>query len=106
MQPTSRAASKIGGLKRGSTALRIASHPLGARELDDRGAVGGVERRRGVALVSGRDRAGALDRHVREDDPLEEAPPRRDRGHRRADAAGTDDEDPHARDARRRRRPA
>ena len=36
VQPAWRAAAKIGGLKRGSHALRIDVGALGARELDDR----------------------------------------------------------------------
>ena len=51
--PASKAAWKIGGLKRGSTALRIASHAFGAGELGDGRRVGGVDGCGAQALVAG-----------------------------------------------------
>ena len=85
MQPASKAAWKIAGLKRGSTAFRIASTSLDARELGDRRGVRRVDGGSAQALVAVRlDRAaspGLVD--IGEHHPLEEvatdAPRRRPR---------------------------
>ena len=95
VQPASKAAWKIGGLKRGSAALRIDVAALRASELRDRRSVGRVELRRAEALVPEPvdERLRTRGIEIREDDSLEEIAPRGDRSDGRADAPGANDED-------------
>ena len=96
MQRLSKAASKIGRLKRGSVAFRTASASRASAAT--LALVGGVDLRRREAVV-----VEPVDERLRprrvevgERDPLEEVAPLRHRGDRGADAAGADDEDLHA----------
>ena len=97
MQPASNAASKIAGLKRGSTAFRIASALSARASAAIAAGIGRVDGRGGEARVAravgGGLRARRVD--VGEDHPLEEVATRRDRGHRGADTARSDHENTH-----------
>ena len=100
MQRASNAAWKIGGLKRGSTAFKIASARSVRASSAIAAGIGGVDGRGGEARV-----AGAIDRRlrprrvdVRQDHPLEESAPLRHRGDGGSHSSGSDHEDAHARE--------
>ena len=95
--PASKAASKIGSLKSGSTEFMIASAPVSRMSDDDRFAVGRIDLVCAEAVVSqaGDDLLRSRGVVVRERAVLEERAALRDAGKRGADATGTDDEDSH-----------
>ena len=97
MQPASNAASKIGGLKRGSHALTIVSAASARGQLGDRGRVGGVDGGGAEPVVAVR-----LDRpprpvlvDVREHHSFEEAAALRDRGDGSSHSSRPDHENAH-----------
>ena len=95
----SKQASKIGSLKRGSQAFSTASGSTPLDQRDQLAAVGGVDAlgREPVGLAQARDHlARALRRDVGQHHLLERGAPLGDRGERRPDPAGSDDEHAHA----------
>ena len=97
VQPASKAASKIGGLKRGSTAFRIASASCARAAAAIAAASDASSAIAAEARVAGalRGRPGARLADVGEDEPLDEAAPLRDGAHRGADATRSDHKDFH-----------
>ena len=100
MQPASKAAWKIGGLKRGSTAFRIASTRSARASAAIAAASDASTAAARSALVAVRSTAarerGLVD--VGEHHPLEEVAALRDRGDRGTDPTRSDHENPHERE--------